>query len=61
MASIFDVSLMPYFRIHGSIPASKRSKILDDFEQSTDVRVLLITLGTGAVGYVLFAVMPTFD
>ncbi|KAJ5065861.1 DNA repair protein rad5 [Bipolaris maydis] len=50
MASILDVALVPYFRIHGSIPASRRSKVLDDFEQSTTVRVLLITLGTGAVG-----------
>ncbi|EUC34822.1 hypothetical protein COCCADRAFT_92479 [Bipolaris zeicola 26-R-13] len=50
MAGIFDVASVPYFRIHGSIPASRRSKVLDDFEQSTTVRVLLITLGTGAVG-----------
>ena len=50
MASIFDVALVPYFRIHGSIPASRRSKVLDNFEQSTTTRVLLITLGTGAVG-----------
>ncbi|EUC42633.1 hypothetical protein COCMIDRAFT_103006 [Bipolaris oryzae ATCC 44560] len=50
MAGIFDVASVPYYRIHGSIPGSRRSKILDDFEQSTTIRVLLITLGTGAVG-----------
>lgn len=61
MAGIFDVASVPYFRIHGSIPASRRSKVLDDFEQSTTVRVLLITLGTGAVGYVLFAIIPMLD
>ena len=61
MASIFDVALVPYFRIHGSIPASRRSKVLDNFEQSTTTRVLLITLGTGAVGYALVVAMPIFD
>lgn len=53
MAGMFDQKSISYLRIHGSIPASKRSKILEDFEQSTTVRILFITLGTGAVGYVL--------
>ncbi|USP81222.1 hypothetical protein yc1106_08496 [Curvularia clavata] len=50
MAGIFDQSSISYFRIHGSIPANKRSKILADFEHSMTTRILLITLGTGAVG-----------
>lgn len=44
---------MSYCRIHGQIPASKRSKVLVEFERSSNVRTLLITLGTGAVGYVM--------
>jgi SWI/SNF-related matrix-associated actin-dependent regulator of chromatin subfamily A3 len=51
VASILDVNSLPYYRIHGSLPASKRSKILTEFEHSTSTRTLLITLGTGAVGY----------
>ncbi|KAH3983832.1 hypothetical protein HBI56_076820 [Parastagonospora nodorum] len=49
-AHMFDTASLRYSRIHGQIPASKRSKILSSFESSNDVRILLITLGTGAVG-----------
>jgi len=50
VAAMFDAHAMYYYRIHGQITASKRSKILNDFETSRTVRILLITLGTGAVG-----------
>jgi SNF2 family DNA or RNA helicase len=50
VAQMLDEHNMPYCRIHGQIPASKRSKVLSDFERTTSVRILLITLGTGAVG-----------
>ncbi|KAF2036243.1 hypothetical protein EK21DRAFT_96193 [Setomelanomma holmii] len=50
VAQMFDNNELPYYRIHGQIPASKRSKTLIDFESSSNVRILLITLGTGAVG-----------
>jgi SWI/SNF-related matrix-associated actin-dependent regulator of chromatin subfamily A3 len=43
---------IPFLRIHGSVPSAKRAKILVDFERSTSIRVLLITFGTGGVGYV---------
>jgi SWI/SNF-related matrix-associated actin-dependent regulator of chromatin subfamily A3 len=51
---MFDAKRLRYCRIHGQIPASKRSKILTEFEKSSDVRILLITLGTGAVGCVAY-------
>jgi superfamily II DNA/RNA helicase len=51
VASMLDANSLPYYRIHGSLSASKRSKILMEFESSTTTRTLLITLGTGAVGY----------
>jgi SNF2 family DNA or RNA helicase len=51
IASMFDANSLPYYRIHGSLSASKRSKVLTEFEYSTTTRTLLITLGTGAVGY----------
>jgi SNF2 family DNA or RNA helicase len=50
VAQLFDAQAMPYCRIHGQIPASKRNKILSNFEKLDEVRILLITLGTGAVG-----------
>ncbi|KAI0623253.1 DNA repair and recombination protein RAD5C [Pyrenophora tritici-repentis] len=49
-ASLFDKYSISCFRIHGTLSASKRSRILTDFEESSTTRVLLITLGTGAVG-----------
>ncbi|KAH7075544.1 DNA repair protein rad5, partial [Paraphoma chrysanthemicola] len=50
VAQMLDEHGMPHCRIHGQIPAPKRSKILLDFERTSDIRILLITLGTGAVG-----------
>ncbi|KAH7090598.1 DNA repair protein rad5 [Paraphoma chrysanthemicola] len=50
VAQMLDEHGMPHCRIHGQIPAPKRSKILLDFERTSNIRILLITLGTGAVG-----------
>ncbi|KAF2829839.1 DNA repair protein rad5 [Ophiobolus disseminans] len=50
VAQMFDTHTMAYCRIHGQISATKRSKILTDFEKLGSARILLITLGTGAVG-----------
>jgi hypothetical protein len=51
IAGMFNANSLPYYRIHGSLSAGKRSKILTEFEHSMATRMLLITLGTGAVGY----------
>jgi SNF2 family DNA or RNA helicase len=51
VASMLGANLLPYYRIHGNLSATKRSKTLAEFEHSTTTRILLITLGTGAVGY----------
>ncbi|KAJ4988673.1 DNA repair and recombination protein rad5c [Stagonosporopsis vannaccii] len=37
-------------RIDGDCPTSKREKILEEFERSADLHVLIMTTGTGAVG-----------
>ena len=50
VAEMFDANGIPFYRIHGSLPAGKRSKVLSDFEHDTSIKVLLITFGTGAVG-----------
>jgi SWI/SNF-related matrix-associated actin-dependent regulator of chromatin subfamily A3 len=39
-----------YTRIDGNCTPSQRQKILDDFDQESEVRILLMTTGTGAVG-----------
>lgn len=39
-------------RIDGDCPTSKREKILVEFEHNADLHVLIMTTGTGAVGYV---------
>jgi SNF2 family DNA or RNA helicase len=46
-----------FTRIDGSYTLSQRKKILEIYDSDPDVRVLLMTTGTGAVGYVtrLFA------
>jgi SWI/SNF-related matrix-associated actin-dependent regulator of chromatin subfamily A3 len=40
-----------YSRIDGAVPAPRRSKIIDDFQHNPEMAVLLMTIGTGAVGY----------
>lgn len=37
-------------RIDGECPTSKREKILAEFENNIDLRILIMTTGTGAVG-----------
>jgi SWI/SNF-related matrix-associated actin-dependent regulator of chromatin subfamily A3 len=42
---------IPFLRVDGSLPFSKRKTMLDQFQDQNDITVLLMTLGTGAVGY----------
>jgi SWI/SNF-related matrix-associated actin-dependent regulator of chromatin subfamily A3 len=46
-----SLKLRQFQRIDGDCPTAKREKILDDFAHNTDLRVLIMTTGTGAVGY----------
>ncbi|KAK4196327.1 SNF2 family N-terminal domain-containing protein [Triangularia verruculosa] len=41
---------IPFYCIHGSLSLGERIRILQDFRSPTGVNVLLMTLGTGAVG-----------
>jgi SWI/SNF-related matrix-associated actin-dependent regulator of chromatin subfamily A3 len=41
-----------YDVVTGSVPLKTRQKVLKDFKSLMGVSVLLMTLGTGAVGYV---------
>lgn len=39
-----------YYMIHGSLPLHERRRILDGFRSTGNAHILLMTLGTGAVG-----------
>lgn len=39
-----------FYMIHGSLPLSERRRILDGFRSAGNAHILLMTLGTGAVG-----------
>lgn len=41
---------IPYLRIDGSIPAAHRKQIVEDFQKSNKIFVLLLSLKTGGVG-----------
>lgn len=38
-------------RFDGKVPQSQRQPVLDQFRSNLDVRVILLTLQCGAVGY----------
>ncbi|KAH8688376.1 SNF2 family N-terminal domain-containing protein [Ilyonectria robusta] len=49
--ALFTENGIKYCRVDGSISTTtRRKKILLDFQEQDDIRVLLMTLGTGAVG-----------
>ena len=39
-----------YCRVDGSLSLSQRKSVLSDFRDNSDIGVLIMTLGTGAVG-----------
>ena len=40
-----------YVRIDGATPTIKRNGIVNQFQEDPDTKLLLMTTGTGAVGY----------
>jgi SWI/SNF-related matrix-associated actin-dependent regulator of chromatin subfamily A3 len=49
IACILIVKCVPYVTIDGSMSLAERRKVLSKFHTEQDARVLLMTLGTGAV------------
>ena len=47
-----------YVRIDGAIPTLERNRIIKQFQEDTDTNLLLMTTGTGAVGYGAFPLTP---
>ena len=46
---------VPYLRVDGSLLLTKRRQVLANFQAAQQGMVLLMTLGTGAVGWVFRA------
>jgi SNF2 family DNA or RNA helicase len=51
-AQLLKLYGMRYDVIHGGLSLTKRLKVLGDFKSETGPSILLMTLGTGAVGLV---------
>jgi hypothetical protein len=47
-----EAEKLPSVIIHGSLSLNKRKQVLDSFRSPAGPNILLMTLGTGAVGYV---------
>ncbi|OCL02283.1 hypothetical protein AOQ84DRAFT_369386 [Glonium stellatum] len=50
LAHILQMRGISFLRVDGSVPLSKRGHILSEFHRNPEMKVLLITFGTGAVG-----------
>ena len=57
---MLEENKIPYYRIDGSLKITERREVLTHFQSSKDTGVLLMTLGTGAVGYVSSPVQRSF-
>jgi hypothetical protein len=53
VAFLLSAKNIPFATIDGSLSLLDRRKVLSNFKSKPDIKVLLITLGTGAVGHVL--------
>ncbi|KAK5241245.1 hypothetical protein LTS06_012174, partial [Exophiala xenobiotica] len=50
VGSLLDKESLPYMRVDGSVSLNQRKRILAQFQAAEQGMVLLMTLGTGAVG-----------
>ncbi|KAK3684318.1 SNF2 family N-terminal domain-containing protein [Podospora appendiculata] len=50
VGKLFEEQGLNFRRVDGSVPSNLRRKILAEFYNNPEVRVLLMTIGTGAVG-----------
>lgn len=48
---LFNEQDITFGRVDGDVDPSRRQRILAEFHDNPSVRVLLMTIGTGAVGY----------
>jgi hypothetical protein len=52
VALLLSAKNISFATIDGSLSLLDRRKVLSNFKSKPDIKVLLITFGTGAVGYV---------
>ena len=50
IGELLTIRKIPFYCIHGSLSLGERIRILKDFRSSAGANILLMTLGTGAVG-----------
>ncbi|KAH7044601.1 DNA repair protein rad5 [Macrophomina phaseolina] len=50
VGKLFEANSVKFLRVDGSLPFAARKAVLSEFQSSTEKTVLLMTLGTGAVG-----------
>ena len=50
VARLLAAKNIPFITIDGSLSLPRRSKVLLDFQKNPETTILLMTLGTGAVG-----------
>ncbi|EHK96183.1 putative Uncharacterized ATP-dependent helicase C23E6.02 [Glarea lozoyensis 74030] len=48
VACLFSIKAIPFAIVDGSLPLPERRKALSSFKSDPDIKVLLMTLGTGA-------------
>jgi SWI/SNF-related matrix-associated actin-dependent regulator of chromatin subfamily A3 len=53
-----DRESISYVRYDGKVPHKDRQSVLDRFKTDTTIRVMLLTLSCGAVGYVVTLASP---
>lgn len=53
LSTILEKANIRFVVLQGALNLSQRRSVLDQFKNDADIPVLLMTLGTGAVGYVL--------
>ena len=58
VSAIFTAKEIPFLRIDGSLSLAERRRVLKSFREDSGIPVLLMTLGTGAVGFVTLARIP---
>ena len=52
---------LKFLRIDGTLTLSQRQKVLHEYENNSGIRILLMTTGTGAVGYVILGHFATIS
>jgi SWI/SNF-related matrix-associated actin-dependent regulator of chromatin subfamily A3 len=53
VSRLLDIHGLGFTMIDGSLSLNDRLKVLKDFKSPTGANLLLMTLGTGAVGYII--------